>query len=81
MLHFQGTQPMRLSKTMPETGATKKLSNKWPSINTDSGISLMSSDTISRGRVLPGYPTAPSTSSSELMKSDDIRRWVTPTFC
>lgn len=61
---------MRHSKSVPE-GATKKLSHKWPSVNTDSGISLMSSDTFGRSRdgTFQGdsrsyYMTTPSTSSA-----------------
>lgn len=49
---------MRHSKSMPE-GATKKLTNKWPSINTDSGISLMSTDTIGKYKNQLGEPQRP----------------------
>ncbi len=47
---FLGAQSsMRYSKSMPENANLRKLaSSKWGSINTDSGISLFSSDTITK---------------------------------
>lgn len=44
---YLGAQSMRHSRSMPEeASSSRRLSNKWPSINTDSGISLFSADTL-----------------------------------
>uniref|UniRef100_A0A182MAH8 Uncharacterized protein n=1 Tax=Anopheles culicifacies TaxID=139723 RepID=A0A182MAH8_9DIPT len=59
-----GAQSMRHSKSMPEghplmgppmqpmpmqmSSGSRKLNNKWPSVNTDSGISLFSTDTLTK---------------------------------
>lgn len=37
-------QPM----TMQMSSGSRKLANKWPSVNTDSGISLFSTDTLTK---------------------------------
>lgn len=38
---------MKHSKSMPDhSSSARKLTNKWPSMNTDSGISLFSADTL-----------------------------------
>lgn len=45
---------MKHSKSMPEqqhvqsttASSSRRLTNKWPSMNTDSGISLFSADTL-----------------------------------
>lgn len=39
---------MRHSKSMPDGGSSKGAIHKWPSMNTDSGISMYSSDTVPR---------------------------------
>lgn len=49
-----GGQSIRHSKSMPEqqpqssatASSSRRLTNKWPSMNTDSGISLFSADTL-----------------------------------
>ncbi|KAJ6635954.1 Axin, partial [Pseudolycoriella hygida] len=46
-------QSMRHSKSMPEhASSSKRLTHKWSSMNTDSGISLFSTDTTLRSRDL-----------------------------
>lgn len=54
---------MRHSKSIPEN-TSKKLSNKWPSMATDSGISLLSTDTLGKYREVT--PTSRSLPRSEL---------------
>uniref|UniRef100_A0A0K8W947 Axin n=1 Tax=Bactrocera latifrons TaxID=174628 RepID=A0A0K8W947_BACLA len=42
-----GGHSMKHSKSMPDhSSSSRKLTNKWPSVNTDSGISLFSADTL-----------------------------------
>lgn len=46
-ISFEGGHSIRHSKSMPEqSSSSRKLTNKWPSMNTDSGISLFSADTL-----------------------------------
>lgn len=50
--YSSGHSSMRHSKSMPEHNMCKKLlSDKWPSMNTDSGISLFSADMIMTPKV------------------------------
>lgn len=47
LLNTGAQSSIRYSKSMPENANLRKLaSSKWGSINTDSGISLISSDTM-----------------------------------
>lgn len=47
MFPLLGGHSMKHSKSMPDhSSSARKLTNKWPSMNTDSGISLFSADTI-----------------------------------
>ncbi|XP_016980224.1 axin isoform X4 [Drosophila rhopaloa] len=40
---------MKHSKSMPDhSSCSRKLTNKWPSMNTDSGISMFSADTVTK---------------------------------
>lgn len=67
-----GAGTMRHSKSIPEN-TSKKLSNKWPSMATDSGISLLSTDTLGKYReVLPGTRSLP--------RSEALSTTVTPIY-
>lgn len=74
---------MRHSKTMPD--GTKKLNHKWPSVNTDSGISLLSSDTLSkykesrpfsRSELSSAASTSPTLEESKKKLDEDMRKYV-----
>jgi len=44
-----GGHSMKHSKSMPDhSSCSRKLTNKWPSMNTDSGISMFSADTVTK---------------------------------
>ncbi|XP_053964097.1 axin [Anastrepha ludens] len=65
-----GGHSMKHSKSMPDhSSSSRKLTNKWPSINTDSGISLFSADTLMK------YKDASSRSgTSTASKSEEAKR-------
>ncbi|XP_034664411.1 axin isoform X2 [Drosophila subobscura] len=54
---------MKHSKSMPDhSSCSRKLTNKWPSMNTDSGISMFSADTVMKYKD-PGSRSGSSTAS------------------
>nr|XP_036675331.1 axin isoform X1 [Drosophila suzukii] len=61
---------MKHSKSMPDhSSCSRKLTNKWPSMNTDSGISMFSADTVTK------YKDASSRSgSSTASKLEEAKR-------
>ncbi|XP_055383005.1 axin isoform X2 [Condylostylus longicornis] len=73
-----GGHSMRHSKSMPEhSSSLKKLTNKWPSTNTDSGISLFSADTLMKYKDTssrPGSSTAFQLEEAKRRLEDETRR-------
>lgn len=72
---YLGTQPIRHSKSMPEhSSSSRKLTNKWPSMNTDSGISLVSSDLVKYKD--SSYRSGSATQFEEIKRKpeDEVRR-------
>lgn len=69
---------MRYSKSMPENANLRKLatSNKWGSMNTDSGISLFSSDTMTKHT--KDSLSMSSSSSSSIVKSQQRSPMLPP---
>ncbi|XP_067614733.1 axin-like isoform X3 [Eurosta solidaginis] len=65
-----GGHSMKHSKSMPDhSSSSRKLTNKWPSTNTDSGISIFSADTLIK------YKDASSRSGSNTTsKSEEVKR-------
>ncbi|XP_020811968.1 axin isoform X3 [Drosophila serrata] len=64
-------QSMKHSKSMPDHSScsSRKLTNKWPSMNTDSGISMFSADTVTK------YKESSSRSgSSTVSKLEEAKR-------
>ncbi|KAH8383287.1 hypothetical protein KR009_007720 [Drosophila setifemur] len=60
---------MKHSKSMPDhSSCSRKLTNKWPSMNTDSGISMFSADTVTK------YKDAGSRSSTTSKLEEAKRR-------
>ncbi|XP_017479397.1 PREDICTED: axin isoform X2 [Rhagoletis zephyria] len=65
-----GGHSMKHSKSMPDhSSSSRKLTNKWPSINTDSGISLFSADTLMKYK-----DTSSRSGSSTASKSEEAKR-------
>lgn len=76
---------------MPENQVSRKLmQNKWPSINTDSGISVFSSDTVSKykeprsiSRTVPDFnmlSTASQLEETSRRLEDESRRYFYFTY-
>ncbi|XP_020715291.1 axin isoform X1 [Ceratitis capitata] len=65
-----GGHSMKHSKSMPDhSSSSRKLTNKWPSINTDSGISLFSADTLMKYK-----DTSSRSGSSTASKAEEAKR-------
>ncbi|XP_011211999.2 axin isoform X1 [Bactrocera dorsalis] len=65
-----GGHSMKHSKSMPDhSSSSRKLTNKWPSVNTDSGISLFSADTLMKYK-----DTSSRSGSSTASKSEEAKR-------
>ncbi|KAH8313754.1 hypothetical protein KR067_011377 [Drosophila pandora] len=61
---------MKHSKSMPDhSSCSRKLTNKWPSMNTDSGISMFSADTVTKYK-----DTSSRSSSSTASKLEEAKR-------
>ncbi|XP_032592819.1 axin isoform X2 [Drosophila grimshawi] len=61
---------MKHSKSMPDpSSCSRKLTNKWPSMNTDSGISMFSSDTVMKYK-----ETSSRSGSSTASKLEEAKR-------
>ncbi|XP_034113313.1 axin isoform X2 [Drosophila albomicans] len=61
---------MKHSKSMPDpSSCSRKLTNKWPSMNTDSGISMFSADTV-----LKYKETSSRSGSSTASKLEEAKR-------
>ncbi|XP_037947244.1 axin isoform X2 [Teleopsis dalmanni] len=73
-----GGHSMKHSKSMPDhSSSSRKLTNKWPSMNTDSGISLFSSDTLMKYKDISSRSGSSTTSKLEEAKrrlEDETRR-------
>ncbi|XP_055924019.1 axin isoform X2 [Eupeodes corollae] len=71
-------QSMKHSKSMPDhSSSSRKLTNKWPSIYTDSGISLISADTLMKYKdasLRPGSSTASQLEEAKRRLEDENRR-------
>lgn len=69
---------MKHSKSMPDhSSSSRKLTNKWPSIYTDSGISLISADTLMKYKdasLRPGSSTASQLEEAKRRLEDENRR-------
>ncbi|KAH8356071.1 hypothetical protein KR200_009810 [Drosophila serrata] len=65
-----GGQSMKHSKSMPDHSScsSRKLTNKWPSMNTDSGISMFSADTVTK------YKESSRSGSSTVSKLEEAKR-------
>lgn len=65
-----GGHSIKHSKSMPDhSSSSRKLTNKWPSVNTDSGISLFSADTLMKYK-----DTSSRSGSSVVSKSEEAKR-------
>ncbi|XP_068152113.1 axin isoform X1 [Drosophila tropicalis] len=61
---------MKHSKSMPDhSSCSRKLTNKWPSMNTDSGISMFSADTVMKYK-----DTSSRSGSSTASKLEEAKR-------
>ncbi|KAH8306216.1 hypothetical protein KR018_004621 [Drosophila ironensis] len=61
---------MKHSKSMPDhSSCSRKLTNKWPSMNTDSGISMFSADTVTKYK-----DTSSRSGSSTASKLEEAKR-------
>ncbi|XP_060650335.1 axin isoform X2 [Drosophila nasuta] len=61
---------MKHSKSMPDpSSCSRKLTNKWPSMNTDSGISMFSADTVMKYK-----ETSSRSGSSTASKLEEAKR-------
>ncbi|KAH8275975.1 hypothetical protein KR044_011371, partial [Drosophila immigrans] len=61
---------MNHSKSIPDpTSCSRKLTNKWPSMNTDSGISILSADAVQKCK-----DTGSRTASNLAAKSEEAKR-------
>ncbi|XP_065370737.1 axin isoform X1 [Calliphora vicina] len=69
---------MKHSKSMPDhSSSARKLTNKWPSMNTDSGISLFSADTLMKYKdnsSRSGTSTASKLEETKRRLEDETRR-------
>ncbi|XP_075147071.1 protein axin isoform X1 [Haematobia irritans] len=69
---------MKHSKSMPDhSSSARKLTNKWPSMNTDSGISLFSADTLMKYKdnsSRSGTSTASKLEEAKRRLEDETRR-------
>ncbi|KAH8338332.1 hypothetical protein KR059_000166 [Drosophila kikkawai] len=74
-----GGHSMKHSKSMPDHSScsSRKLTNKWPSMNTDSGISMFSADTVTKYKessTRSGSSTASKLEEAKRRLEDEPRR-------